>query len=481
MHAVVIIGSGFGGLSAAINLLKEGINDFIMLERRSFAGGTWLQNRYPGAAVDVHSPLYSLSGHPFAWSHMFAKQNELAQYTQHIIEQYQLSAKIRLNTPVLNANWDKDHWKIVAGNAQIFEAKILINATGPLSTPLIPAFEGLATFKGQKFHSNDWPSQLDLTNKTVAIIGSGASSVQIAPAIIDKVKHLHVVQRTPHWILPRPDFSIPKCLRKPLAFRPIYALIRWFIYWMLELRVLAFKYSKTLLKLVAQRPAENFLQKQVKDEQLRAKLRPDFIIGCKRILISNTYYPTLQKDNCTLHDKSDAFMGFTENGLAFENSGECPVDVVIFATGFNAVDSMVSYNVVGRNGHQLKQQWQDYPRAYLGTSLPNFPNLFLVTGPNTGIGHTSAIFVIESQMKYIMQCVRKLTYNGITSIEPTEYAEHTYTKMVHREMDKTVWAYGGCTSWYQNEQGKVVAMFPGFSFTFRRLCKKFTPEHHYIV
>jgi cation diffusion facilitator CzcD-associated flavoprotein CzcO len=481
MYSVIIVGTGFGGLSAAINLRKKGIDDFLMLERRAFAGGTWLQNSYPGAAVDVQSPLYSLSGHPYPWSHLFAKQNEIAKYTQGIIKQYSLSKNIKLNAMVEKAQWNDDHWHILLSDGKTYDCKILLNATGPLSTPVVPKFIGLESFKGKHFHSNDWQHNVNLTNKKVAIVGSGASAVQIIPAIIDKVKCLHVVQRTPHWVIPRPDWTIPFFLRKFLATRPINTLIRWVIYWILELRVIGFKYSKTILGLVAQRPALNHLKKQISSLELREQLTPNFIIGCKRILISNTYYPALQKNNCVLHDKFDNIKHFTANGIEFAQAGEVNLDVVIFATGYNAIDSMVSYEVIGKHGIMLSKYWKDYPRAYLGTSIPNFPNYYVVTGPNTGIGHTSAIFVIESQMKYIMQCVEKIISGNAMSIEPTEFAEEKYTEMVHKEMTKTVWAYGGCTSWYQNKQGKVIAMFPGFSFTFRRLCKKFKFKHHLIT
>jgi len=480
MHSVIIIGTGFGGLSAAINLRKQNINDFIMLERRGFAGGTWLQNTYPGAAVDVQSPLYSLSAHPYPWTHLFAKQDEIADYTQNIIEQYSLRKNIQLNAIVKNAQWHYDHWSLLLHTGETYKCKVLISATGPLSTPLIPEFAGLDTFAGRHFHCNDWQHDIDLRNKTIAVIGNGASAVQIIPAIINSVNSLHFVQRTPHWILPRPDWRIPSLLRWLVATKPIYAIIRCCIYWSLELRVIAFKYSKRLLRLVAQRPALKHLKKQVNSAELRHKLTPAFVIGCKRILISNTFYPAIQKSNCTLHDANDGIKAFTARGIDFFQSGEVKIDVVIFATGYNAVDSLVSYNVRGEHGLALSDAWKDFPRAYLGTSIPHFPNFFVVTGPNTGIGHTSAIFVIESQMKYIMQCIDEVITNKAKSIQPTEFAEDQYTEMLHKEMTKTVWAYGKCTSWYQNKQGKVIAMFPGFSFMFRRLCKKFIRNHHLI-
>jgi cation diffusion facilitator CzcD-associated flavoprotein CzcO len=480
MYSVVIVGTGFGAISAAIGLLKRNIRDFVMLERRSFAGGTWLQNSYPGAAVDVQSPLYSISGEPYAWSHLFAKQNEIADYTQNLISKFLLEEHIKLNAEVVAAKWCDDHWEVTLADQESLSCKAIINATGPLSTPVIPEFKDFDKFKGESFHTNDWQHKVDLSNKNVAIIGSGASAVQVIPAIIDKVKKLHVIQRTPHWVLPRMDWSFSERLSKFLAIRPIYTAIRWFIYWALEVRVLAFKYNHTVLKIVGEWPAKKHLKKQIHSDGLREKLTPDFTIGCKRIIISNTYYPALQKDNCELHDKQDPLLGFTEKGLSFAKSGELEADVVIFATGYDAADSMVSYEVTGREGVSLETQWADFPRAYLGTTVPNFPNFFVITGPNTGIGHTSAIFVIESQMQYVMRCIDILQGQQVNTIEPTISAEEKYSEMVHREMEKTVWKKGGCSSWYQNKKGKVIAMFPGFSFTFRRLCKRFVFADHHI-
>ena len=481
INSVVIIGTGFGGISAALALKKQGIHDFIMLERRHFAGGTWLQNTYPGAAVDVQSPLYSLSGIPYPWSHLFAKQNEIADYTLQVIKEHQLEQHIRLQSEVKDACWQKDHWLITLKNEQEINTKIIVNATGPLSSPVIPTFKGLDSYTGTYFHCNDWRHDVDLSEKTVAVVGSGASAVQIIPAIVDKVKHLHVMQRTPHWVLPRLDWSFSPRLRKFLALKPIYTLMRWAIYWSLELRVIAFKYSRRALKAMAERPALKHINNQVNDAGMREQLTPKFTIGCKRILVSNTYYPALQHSNTTLHDQQDGIIEFTREGIRLQQSGEIKVDVVIFATGYSAVESMVSYPVRGENGIKLSEQWRDYPRAYLGTSVPNFPNFFTITGPNTGIGHTSAIFVIESQLKYLMQCARELIFNGAVSIQPTEAAESRYTDMVHKEMRQTVWANGGCSSWYQNAQGKVIAMFPGFSFSFRRLCRKFIKQDHKVV
>ncbi|GBL02902.1 NAD(P)/FAD-dependent oxidoreductase [Glaciecola sp. KUL10] len=485
---VVIVGTGFSAISAAINLKQLKLDEyehpnFIMLERRSFPGGTWLQNRYPGAAVDVQSVLYSLEDEPYAWTEMFAKQPELAAYTNDLLNKHKLHKHIRLQHNLEKAVWleDENYWLLEVthnGEKLSFRSRIVINATGPLSTPSLPFFENMEAYKGKVFHSNDWPKDLELEGKKIAIIGSGASAIQIIPAIIDKVKRMDVFQRTPHWVMPRKDRVLSRIQINAFKNKYIYKSIKSIIYAILELRVIGFKYIPSVLKLLAEMPAKKHLKSQVSDLGFREKLTPSYKIGCKRILLSNTYYPALQKVNCVLHDIEDSVAAFYENGIVSKTKNKIEVDIVVLATGYRAADSMVSSEVIGRNNIVLNEQWKEYPRAYLGTSMPNFPNYFVVTGPNTGIGHTSAIFVIESQMRYIKQALNKLLNDKCKSIEPTVKAESKYSEMIHSEMDKTVWAHGGCKSWYQNENGKVIAMFPGFSFTYRLMCKKWRDDDH---
>ena len=485
---VVIVGTGFGAISAAIMLNKLNLEhklniNFVMLERRRFAGGTWQQNRYPGAAVDVQSILYSLEDEPYPWTEMFAKQPELADYTDMLLTKHNLFSKIQHSHTLLSSTWleAEKHWQLdVKHDEQLIEIKtrIVINATGPLSTPLIQEFKNITQFKGRVFHSNDWPCGLDISNKKVAIVGSGASAVQIIPAIIDKVNSLEVFQRTPHWVLPRTDRVFGVFWKMLLKNKWVYKSIKAIIYIILELRVIGFKYISAVLKLLAALPARKHLVNQVADLRLRELLTPEYKIGCKRILLSNSYYPALQKSNCNFHDKNDAIEAFFDDGVITKAGKKIDLDILVFATGYRAADSMVSSLVVGRSGTSLNEQWKEYPRAYLGTSMPNFPNFFVVTGPNTGIGHTSAIYVIESQMRYIKQAIEKVLAGPYQTIEPTEEAEENYSQMIHSEMDKTVWANGGCKSWYQNENGKVIAMFPGFSFSFRRMCKKWKDKDH---
>lgn len=482
IHKVIIIGSGFGGITAAVNLEKKGITDFRILERRSFMGGTWCQNSYPGAAVDVQSPLYSLSFQNYQWTQMFAEQEELEHYTNYVVEKYKIRSKTDRNKNVEEVAWQAEEqvWQIKVTDGSIYKAQFVINASGPLSTPVTPDFKGKERFQGASFHTNNWDHTFDYKGKRVAIIGSGASAIQIIPTIAPDVEELYVFQRTPHWVLPRPDFQFSKFQQKMLGYNGLYKLLRYMIYWGLETRVVAFKHFPFLLKLLPQRQAKKHLENGVSDPILRTQLTPDFVIGCKRILLSNTYYPTFNRANVHLLTKDSGIKEITETGIMTIDGQEIAVDLIVYATGFDATDGMISYPVVGKNEQRLSAIWAEYPRAYLGTCMPGFPNFFIVTGPNTGIGHTSAIFVIEAQMEYIINSISKTIEGGFQAVEVKSDAEEAYTNMVHQEMKKTVWQNGGCNSWYKSKSGKVVAMFPGFTFSYLRMARHFKDHHHLL-
>ncbi|WP_010114893.1 NAD(P)/FAD-dependent oxidoreductase [Acinetobacter sp. P8-3-8] len=479
-HQVIIIGSGFGGQCSAINLLKNGIEDFLILERRDFMGGTWCQNSYPGAAVDVQSPLYSISHEPYAWSQMFAEQNELEEYTNHVIDKYNLRSKTKTNCNVVKVQWDthKKRWNIYTDQDEVLTAQFIINASGPLSTPVIPNFKGRDSFEGKSFHTNEWDHDYNYKNKRVAIIGSGASAAQVIPTIAPDVAHLHVFQRTPHWVMPRPDYKFNSAQQKLIGNKFIHKAVRTAVYWNLETRMIGFKYSKAALNVFAQKLALKHIEKQIQDPKLRVAVTPDYTIGCKRIILSNTLYPALSRNNVTLHTKDSAIASIDKTGINTTDGQHIDLDLIIYSTGYDATDGVISYPVLGEKGQNIAEVWQEFPRAYLGTTLPNFPNLFIITGPNTGIGHTSAIFVIEAQMNYVLKAIQTTLKQGKQSIEVTAEAENDYTQMIHKEMKKTVWQTGGCNSWYKNKSGHVIAMFPGFSFTYYQMAKNFKPQHH---
>ncbi|MFD2180012.1 flavin-containing monooxygenase [Veronia pacifica] len=479
-HKVVIVGSGFSGQCAAINLINNGISDFVILERRSFTGGTWCQNSYPGAAVDVQSPLYSLSFEPFPWSRMFAEQSELKQYTNNIIEKYNLKDKIKLNKNVQKIKWDnlERKWNVIINGDKNYKAQFIINCTGPLSTPVIPNFKGKELFEGESFHTNNWNQDYDYHGKRVAVIGSGASASQVIPTIAPDVETLHVFQRTPHWVLPRPDRVFSKIERKLLGIKSIYKLVRYAIYWGLETRMVGFKYSQWMMKNVPQRQAMWHLKKQVENEELRKSLTPDYTIGCKRIILSNDLLKTYNRNNTHLYLRENGIKEINKRGILTTQGKQVDLDLIVYATGYDATDGVISYPIKGKNNLNIAQVWEDYPRAYVGTTLPGFPNLFLSCGPNSGIGHTSAIFIIESQMNYIIDAIMKCEKNGFKTFEVKSESEERYTNKLHKEMEKTVWHKGGCNSWYKSKSGKVIAMYPGFSFSYHLMTRKVKNEHH---
>ena len=479
-YKVIIIGSGFGGQLAAVNLTRQGINNFLILERRDFMGGTWSQNVYPGAAVDVPSPLYAISSEPYDWSQLFADRNELNHYTDFVIEKHQLKVKTVTKCNVSKIQWDEvsRRWDVFIDDGRRYTSQFIINASGPLSTPVIPAFKGRESFKGKSFHSNNWDNSYDHKDKRVAIIGTGASAAQIIPEIAADVAHLYVLQRNAHWVMPRNDYVFKPWQRAVLRNKWAYNALRLLIYWTLEYRVIGFKYSQKLLNIMGRRGAEKLIRKHIKDPELRQMVTPDFEFGCKRVLLSDTLYPAYCRDNVTLFDKHNGIREITENGIITQDGVEHPLDLIVYSTGFDATDGVISYPVVGRDGKTLADAWNDYPRAYLGTCAPGFPNLFIVTGPNTGIGHTSALFLIESQLNYIMNCIENVKTRNQKSIEVSLDAEDKYTAHIHQEMTRTVWHNGGCNSWYKSKSGKVIAMFPGFSFTFRRWTKNFKSADH---
>ncbi len=479
-YKVVIIGSGFGGQLAAMALVKKGIKDFIMLERRPFMGGTWTQNVYPGAAVDVPSVLYSVAAEPYDWSQKYATQGELDNYTHHIIDKHKLREKTVTECTVNRIEWDEvaSCWRVHAKGGDTYTAQFVINASGPLSTPVIPNFKGREKFKGKSFHTNDWDTTYNYEGKRVAIIGTGASAAQIIPAIVDDVAHLDVYQRDADWVMPRQDYVLKNWQRALLRNKTINSAFRIFTYWALEFRLIGFKYFQGILDLIGKRPAVKNIKAQIKDPVLRAKVTPEFTFGCKRIILSDTLYPAYCRDHVELYDKNSGIQEITENGVVTTDGVEHPVDLIVYSTGYDATDGMISYPVVGRNGVTLKETWAEFPRAYLGTSAPGFPNLFIMTGPNTGIGHTSALFLMESQIFYIINNIKQVEKRNMRTVEVKASAEERYTTLIHDEMKHTVWQAGGCSSWYKSASGKVIAMFPGFSFTYRRWAKKFHVIDH---
>lgn len=408
-YKAIIIGSGFSGMLAAIQMQKEGINDFLILESEKELGGTWYQNAYPGAAVDVQSQLYSFSFEPFNWTRKFAHQEELLHYTNYILDKYKLREKAITESRVVQLKYNESTfcWKVSVENGQSYTAENLINATGILSQPSIPDFKGKDTFAGKSMHTSRWDNNYDYTNKKVAVIGTGASAIQVIPAIADKVAQLTIFQRTPHWVLPRPDrklFGFERMISEKMPF--LQKLYRGFLYWQHESRLLAFRFFPMTLTKIPQFNAKRSIKKHIGDENLLKQVTPNYTIGCKRVLLSNTYYPTLMRENVQLLSKESGINHINSSGVRTIDDQQIDVDLIVYATGFHASENNIPYPVIGREGRTLEEEWKNGAHAYLGTMIPHFPNFYILGGPNTGIGHTSAIHLMESQMFYIMKMIQ---------------------------------------------------------------------------
>lgn len=477
---IVIIGSGFGGIGLAINLKKAGIENFVLLERESDMGGTWWRNSYPGAAVDVQSHLYSFKSEPFNWSRLFAFQPEILDYTNLLITKYDLKSKTHSGKNVVKAEFDEITciWSVLIEDGSVYKAPLLINSSGSLSQPSIPPIKGKDDFKGMSFHTSRWDHSFDYSDKKVAVIGTGASGVQVIPALAPKVKTMNVFQRTPHWVMPRPDRKLGNWERKFIHAIPlITSIYREMMYWKLEARMLAFKGNKAIIR-IFQNKAKKFLKKNIPDPELRKKLTPDFLLGCKRVLLTNDYYPALLLDNVNL--VIDGIELINETGLKMRSGEQIDVDLIIYATGFHASENNIPYPVIGRNGLSIQESWKDGAHAYIGTVVPHFPNLFILVGPNTGIGHTSALHIMESQMKYIMKTILAMRKNNWKAVEIKEEVEVAYNELIQKQLSTTVWQTGGCKSWYQTESGKNTTLYPTYSFVFRKDTSKFKKEEHLI-
>lgn len=478
-YEVIIIGSGFSGICTAIKLQENNIHNYLILERDESLGGTWWRNSYPGAAVDVPSRLYSFSFEKFDWSRLFAKQEEILSYTQNIIQKYQLASKAQTNVNIESLVFDDNlgKWKVYLKDGSSLICRFVVSATGGLSQPAFPKIPGLDNFKGKYFHTSLWDHSYDYKGKNIAVIGTGASAVQVVPEIAKEAAHVEVLQRTPHWILPRPDRKLKHWERSLLQIGLINKSFRAFTYFQNESRALFFLKFPKLAKLVKLQALAH-LKKQVKSKELRKALEPNFDIGCKRVLLTNDYYPSLERSNVNLNTK--AIESITEDGILFKDQTSIKSDLIVFATGFRAAENSVPFEIKGRNNVSIHDYWKEGAVAYYGISVANFPNLFMAMGPNTGTGHTSVIYFIESQMKYIMDAINKAKANSWKSVEVKETVQNEFNVQLQEKMKRTIWSVGGCKSWYTTENGKNTTMYPNFSFVYRSNTKSFKDELHLI-
>jgi cation diffusion facilitator CzcD-associated flavoprotein CzcO len=371
----------------------------------------------------------------------------------------------------------RGRWQVTTTDGRVYHARTLISASGGLSRPSYPDIPGIERFAGKTFHTARWDHEYALDDKAVAVIGTGASAIQVVPSIISRVKQLKLFQRTPPWVLPKPDMRIGARQQQRFAKYPWFQrLIRHLIYWLLESRALGFTGVLPGMQKRFEKRARQHLAEQISDPELRARLTPNYRIGCKRVLIANDYYAALQRDNAEV--VSEGIREIREHAVVTTDGQEHAVDAIVFATGFQAAEHISPFEVIGRNGQDLNQQWREGAEAYLGTAVAGFPNFFLVTGPNTGLGHNSMVFMIESQIQYVMDSLRTMRERGLRWVEVKRRVQAAYNKHLHERLGGTVWATGGCVSWYRTKTGKNTTLWPGFTFEFRWRTRRFDAESY---
>lgn len=477
---IVVIGTGFAGVCMGIQLLKNGFTDFIILERANDVGGTWRDNTYPGAACDVHSSLYSFSFEPNPnWTRMFSDHKEIYDYTWHCVRKYGLEKYIRFEHSILGGDYDaaKAEWTINMTHGSILCNK-WVNGMGPLNRPVFPNLGGVADFNGTSFHTSKWNHTYDLTDKKVAIVGTGASAIQIVPSIAQKVKELTLFQRTAAWIIHKPDRKMTKTekwLFKHIPF--IQKLYRWHVYWQNEVTAIVLVYMPCLARYI-QGLGIKQLHRGIKSKTLRQKLKPNYSMGCKRILLSNHFYPALERSN--VHLNTDGILRISENGIVDKGGRETKVDCIIYATGFEAADFPAWFKVSGNKGQQLMDVWKDGPEAYLGTTVSGFPNMFMLIGPNTGLGHTSMTIMIEASVQYTISCLKALRDKNAKSMDVKPEVQAAFNIDIQKKLAKTVWMTGGCKSWYISKTGKNTSLWPGFTFSYINRTKKVKADEYFF-
>ncbi len=472
-YEVAIIGTGFGGLCVAIALKRAGIDSFVVLEKGDDVGGTWRENQYPGCACDVPSHLYSFSFAPNPdWSRMYSPQPEIWDYLRRVTDRFQIRPQICFNTAMTSARYDEASgtWLIETNNGPSIRARSLVSAMGPLSRPSLPDIAGLSSFAGNLFHSQQWDHSVDLTGKRVAIIGAGASAIQIVPQIAAKVKQLYVFQRTAPWIIPRIDRAITRFEHALFRWLPVtQRLYRYLIYWKLEIRVLGFTFKPDLLK-ASENLALKHMRKQIVDPKLRERLTPDYRLGCKRVLLADDFYPALTRPNVEL--VTDGIRGITAKGVATTDGVEREVDVLIVATGFHVTDHYFSGAVIGKGGVDIVDAWREKAEAYYGITTTGFPNFFMIMGPNSGLGHNSIIFMIEAQVNYVLGAIQHLRREKLNSLILRPEVLLRFNDGLQRFLKKSVWGTG-CRSWYLDRNGRNTTLWPGFTWKFRTLTRRF--------
>ena len=469
---VAVVGAGFGGIGAGIKLLEAGIRDFAILERAGSVGGTWRDNTYPGCACDVPSHLYSFSFAPNPrWSRSFSGQPEIRAYLEDVADRPGLRTRLYLDAAVTGAVWQAEaaHWLLRTSRGEL-TADVVVAAGGPLSEPSVPDVPGLEAFPGAVFHSARWDHETALEGKRIAVVGTGASAIQLVPQLQKKAAKLVLFQRTAAWVMPRNDRRISGV--EKWLYRHVPAtqrLARLGIYLSRESTVVGFVKRPAVLR-AASRIALMHMRRAIKDPELRRKLTPGYVMGCKRVLLSNDYYPALAKPNAEVIASG---LAAVEGSTVIAADGtRREVDAIVFATGFHTVDMPMAKQVWNAEGRSLEEVWDGDMRALRGTTVAGFPNLCFVIGPNTGLGHNSMVHIIESQLSYIVDYIRTLGRTGAAALDAEQAAQDRWCAEVERRMGPTVWHTGGCKSWYLNAVGRNPTLWPGSTVRFRRLTRR---------
>ncbi len=458
---VLIVGAGFGGIAAAIELREHGITDVRILERAPDLGGTWFHNSYPGAACDVPSHLYSFSyAQRRDWSRLCSPQAEIHDYLREVARTHGVDSLVRANTTVTSCTWDEQrcHWNVQSIAGDTYEADALILATGQLHRPSPPPVAGADTFAGHSFHSSEWDHSYSLAGKRVGVVGTGASAVQFVPEIAPEVSQLTVFQRTGNWFLPRKNRRYPATVKAAIEHVPgLQAFRRRFIFEYGESLTFAIRHPRTIGRLGAARSAA-FMRSQLKDAEVRRKAWPDYTFGCKRVLFSSQFLPTLQRANVEL--VTDAIATVEPEGVRTEDGTLRELDCIVWANGFQTNDFMFPMEINGSDGVSLRERWSDGAHAHLGMCMPGFPNMFVMYGPNTNTSGGSIIFYLEAQAAYVRQALEQLRARRAGAIEVRAEIEAASDRALQARFAGTAWTQ--CDSWYRDERGRIVANWPGY-------------------
>jgi cation diffusion facilitator CzcD-associated flavoprotein CzcO len=481
IYPTVIVGAGFTGLGAAIRLAEVGVRDVVILERSDRVGGTWRDTTYPGASCDVPSLLYSFSfvKNP-RWSRTYSPAPEIYRHIEDMTSRFDIGRQIRFGHEVIGLAFDEAAgvWTATTKNRRRFRARTVVLASGPLSDASFPDMRGLDSYRGHKIHSAHWDHDYDFTGKRVAVIGTGASAVQIIPELVKRARFVKVFQRTPGWVLPRLDVATPPAVQALFAKVPAtQQLARQVLFWGHEATATAMVWNTPLTSLVA-RLGQAHIRAQVKDPWLRRQLTPDFAPGCKRMLISSDYYPALQRDNCKLIDWPIATL--SPVGIRTSDGIEHHLDCIVFATGYDVHLTGPPFPVTGLGGRSLAAEWADGAQAYKSINAHGYPNLFFMTGPNSGPGHNSLLVYIEGQLDYAVRGITTILDNDLRFLDVREETQRRYNERIQRRLTKTTWM-SGCRSWYLTKDGFNASMYPGTATQYLRQMRDFRYSDYDVV